>query len=322
MPLLHHSTYRPPMFLANPHLQTVVPSIFRKVTGVEYCRERITTPDGDFIDLDWSTGHAGRAAIVLHGLEGSSERAYVLGMVKALNRGGWDAIAFNFRGCSGEINRTARFYHSGDTADLDRVVSHVAARGDYSELALVGFSLGGNVTLKYLGERGAHVLPLISGAAVFSVPCDLSSSAAKICGPGNRLYLKRFLRMLGEKVRMKAALMPDRISAQGYHEIKDFKQFDDRYTAPLHGFDSAEDYWRRASSKPFLENIVVPTLLVSAADDPFLAAECYPRAEAARSPAFFLEVPEAGGHVGFIAINERKEYWSESRAVAFLNYHV
>jgi len=310
------------MFLSNPHLQTILPSLFRRVTGVAYRRERVDTPDGDFIDLDWSQIGARRAAIILHGLEGNSQRSYVLGMVKALNRGGWDAVAFNFRGCSGELNRMPRFYHSGDTGDLDLVLAHVASHAEYAKLALVGFSLGGNLVLKYLGERGEHMQPLIGGAAVFSVPCDLASGARKIGSPANRLYMKRFLKMLGEKIRGKASIMPDLISDTGFDKIKDFEQFDNRYTAPLHGFASAEDYWRRASSKPFLERIPVPTLLVNSADDPFLAAECYPKAEAERNPAFFLEVPGYGGHVGFMAFNGRNEYWSETRAVEFLNEHV
>ncbi|MCA1959678.1 MAG: alpha/beta fold hydrolase [Desulfomonile sp.] len=322
MPLLDNSTYRPPLFLSNPHIQTILPSLFRKVRGVAYTRERIDTPDGDFIDLDWSRVGASRVAIVLHGLEGNSQRSYVLGMVKALNRMGWDAIALNFRGCSGEINRSARFYHSGDTEDLDRVISHVASFTVYREAALVGFSLGGNVVLKYLGERGQYAHSLIKGAVAFSVPCDLTAGALKIGSPGNKLYMRRFLKMLGEKIRLKAAMMPELISDRGFEQIKDFKQFDDRYTAPLHGFASAEDYWRRASSKPFLERISVPTLLVNAADDPFLAPECYPKAEAERSSSFFLEVPRFGGHVGFMAFNRQREYWSEARAAAFLNEQV
>jgi len=296
--------------------------VFRKVRGVAYARERIDTPDGDFFDLDWSKVGAARVAVVLHGLEGNSQRSYVLGMVKALNRAGWDAIGLNFRGCSGEINRTARFYHSGDTADLECAISHVASVGEYTEAALVGFSLGGNVVLKYLGERGQQAHSLIKGAVVFSVPCDLTSGALKIGSPDNKLYMKRFLKMLGEKIRLKAAMMPELISHSGFEQLSDFKQFDDRYTAPLHGFASAEDYWRQASSKPLLDKIGVPTLLVNAADDPFLGPECYPKAEANRSSCFFLEIPRCGGHVGFLAFNRLSQYWSESRAVAFLNEQV
>jgi len=291
----------------------------RKVTGVNYVRERIVTPDDDFIDVDLSLIGAERLAIVLHGLEGNSERSYVMGMVKALNKRGWDAAAVNFRGCSGESNRQVRFYHSGDTDDLQTVVSYLQATRPHTELALVGFSLGGNVVLKYLGEREDTIRSMISGAVTFSAPCDLTSGSIKLGQPANRLYMKRFLKMLREKIRMKMVLMPDRIDDKGYESIKTFKEFDDRYTAPMFGFADAHDYWKKASSKPFLPAIRVPTLLISAADDPFLAPLCYPLEEARTNPDLLLEVPRHGGHVGFVSFNHRGEYWSETRTVEFLN---
>ncbi len=319
MPVINESTYRTPLLFRNPHMQTVFPSLLRKVSGVTYQRERIETPDGDFLDVDASSVGSARAAIVLHGLEGDSSRSYMLGMVRALNRSGWDAIAMNFRGCSGEPNRTLRLYHSGDTQDLDTVVSHVASKANYSELALIGFSLGGNVILKYLGERGNEVHELAKRAVVFSVPCELETGALKISSRPNRLYMQRFLRMLREKIRAKMRIMPELINDNGYEQLRGFKDFDDRYTAPMHGFDSAEDYWRKSSSKPFLHSISVPTLLVNAADDPFLSPECYPFEEAGVNPNFFLEVPGHGGHVGFVSFNSGGQYWSELRAMTFLN---
>jgi len=319
VPFISSSTYRPPRFLSNPHVQTVFASMFRKVSGVRYKRDRIDTPDGDFLDLDWSGVGADKVAIILHGLEGNSERSYVKGMVRALNNDGWDAVAMNFRGCSGEINRKLRFYHSGETEDLDTVVSHVIAENKYSRLALIGFSLGGNVVLKYLGERGSKAHPVIRRGVAISAPCDLTAGANKMAEPVNRLYIMRFLRMLREKIRMKMELMPERINDDGYRTIKTFKEFDDLYTAPMHGFKDAADYWQKASSKPFLPEISVPTLLVNAADDPFLAEPCYPVDEAKANSAFFLEVPKFGGHAGFVAFNREKVYWSESRAISFLN---
>lgn len=319
MPIISRSTYGPPRFLSNPHLQTVLPSLFRKIEGIRYQRERIDTPDRDFLDLDWSRIGSERLAIILHGLEGDSHRSYILGMVRTLNNNGWDALAWNFRGCSGEPNRKRRFYHSGDTDDLAGVVSHVIEKGEYSALGLIGFSLGGNVVLKYLGERGPSVHPSIKRAVAFSVPCDLRSGAMKMSESSRRIYLIRFLRMLRKSIRAKMALMPGLIDDHGYDRIKTFKDFDERYTAPLHGFDSPEDYWEKASSKPFLTAITVPTLLVNAADDPFLAPPCYPLEEAEVSESFFLEIPRHGGHVGFLAFNEKGEFWSESRAVSFLS---
>lgn len=320
MPVITESTYRVPWPFANPHVHTIFPSVFRKVAGVQYRRERIDTHDGDFLDLDFSEIGSDTAAIVLHGLEGDSSRSYMLGMAKALNRQGWDAIAMNFRGCSGECNRKLRFYHSGDTVDLHTAVTHVSQTYHYSRIALIGFSLGGNVILKYLGERGDSAFPLIHRAVAFSVPCDLASSSYKISERSNCLYLKRFLRMLRKKIRMKMLVMPDLINDNEYHTVKDFKQFDDRYTAPLNGFKNAEDYWERSSCKPFLHAISVPTLLISAADDPFLPDPCYPREEANANPNLFLEIPEKGGHVGFVARTEQGQYWSETRALEFLQH--
>ena len=319
MPVISPSSYRPPFLFSNPHIQTVFPSLLRRVTGIHYYRERIGTPDGDFLDLDRSDVGSQRLAIILHGLEGDSRRSYVLGMVKAVNKKGWDALALNFRGCSGECNRRVRFYHSGDTEDLDSVVSHVVENRDYSEVALIGFSLGGNVILKYLGERGTQVHPLIKKAVVFSVPCDLESSSHQLASSGNRIYLIRFLRLLRKKIRMKMAIMPEGINDNGYRRIKTFKDFDDRYTAPIFGFEDAEDYWRKAASKPFLGQISIRTLLINAADDPFLTPACYPIEEATINPKLFLEIPKHGGHVGFISFDNQGEYWSETQAVSFID---
>ncbi len=187
------------------------------------------------------------------------------------------------------------------------------------KLALVGFSLGGNVILKYVGEQGSNIRPEITRAATFSVPCDLASSSIRLAEITNRLYLIRFMKMLREKIRIKKQLMPDKIDDSGLDGIRTFAQFDERYTAPLHGFKGAQDYWEKSSSRQFLRGITIPTLLVTSADDPFLGPSCYPFDEAAASPCFFLETPRYGGHVGFVAFNPEREYWSEQRAVAFLN---
>ena len=159
MPIVHPSSYRPPLFFKNGHLQTIYPNLFRHVAGVSYLRQRISTPDDDFLDLDWSPVGADRVAILAHGLEGNSTRPYVFGMVRALNRSGWDAVVWNFRGCSGEPNQKVRFYHSGDTEDLHTVLTCVHQRSCYKTSALIGFSLGGNVILKYLGEQAMQLNP-------------------------------------------------------------------------------------------------------------------------------------------------------------------
>jgi predicted alpha/beta-fold hydrolase len=319
MPLISRSTYEAPLLFRNRDLQTIIPGLFRRVRGVSYRRERINTPDGDFLDLDWSETGARRLAIISHGLEGNSQRSYVLGMARALNRRAWDALAWNMRGCSGQPNRLLRSYHSGATEDLEAVISHVQENSPrYRVLALVGFSLGGNMTLKYLGERGEALSPLILGAVAFSVPCDLASGAREMANRRNRIYMSHFIRLLHKKIRAKMALMPGKITDDGYDQVKTFHDFDDRYTAPLHGFKDAEDYYRRASSKQLLPAVTVPTLVISAADDPFLGPQCYPVEEASGHPKVHLEIPSWGGHVGFVSFNEEGQYWSETRAASFL----
>lgn len=319
MPLVSSSTYCPPRILKNAHLQTVYPNFFRRVRGVHYRRVRITTPDDDFLDLDYSRVGAQWLGIVAHGLEGNSERPYVLGMVRALNESGWDALAWNFRGCSGEPNLQLRSYHSGDTEDLHTVLTHVLMNNHYRCVALVGFSMGGNMVLKYLGERGSEVHPSLGAAVVFSVPCDLRSGALQMGLPSNAIYMRRFLRMLHNKIQAKMELFPGSIDDKGFSHIRTFKEFDDRYTAPLNGFQSAEDYWQKASSRPYLGRIGVPTLMVSALNDPFLAPPCYPNREAESNSSLFLETPETGGHVGFMSFGPNSMYWSEKRTVEFLH---
>ncbi|RLC05115.1 MAG: alpha/beta hydrolase [Deltaproteobacteria bacterium] len=310
--------YTPPLFFRNGHIQTIFPVIFRKV-DICYKRERITTFDNDFLDLDWSTKGSNRLAIISHGLEGSTDRAYVKGMVKAVNDNGWDGLAWNYRSCSGEPNRQLRSYHNGVTDDLSWVINHARHRYPYKEIALIGFSLGGNLTLLYLGRERPD--PIVKSAVVFSVPCDLKKSARVLAKPSNKLYMKRFLVMLNQKIKAKMKLMPGLIDDNGYEKIRDFKAFDDRYTAPIHGFKNAVDYWEKCSSKPFIPNITVPTLIINAANDPFLPKACYPVKEVESNKQVRLCIPESGGHVGFVSFNKQNLYWSEKQAVKFLNYN-
>ena len=279
-------------------------------------RERLETPDGDFIDLDWAAPGAGKVAVLCHGLEGNAHRSYMLGMTRALGAAGWDIAAYNYRGCSGEPNRLLRSYHSGATDDLRFVLDHVLERG-YTSLALVGFSLGGNLILKFLGEDPGSVPAAVLGAVAISAPVSLADGSAELARRGNRLYQQRFLRKLRKKIRRKARALPGRIDERHFAHIKTLIDFDDHYTAPLHGFRDAADYYARCSSRQWLGDIRIPTLLVSALNDPFLGKDCYPHAEARESEFFFLDTPEFGGHVGFHARGGR--YWSEQRAADFLD---
>jgi predicted alpha/beta-fold hydrolase len=321
MPVVASSSYRPPFFLGNAHLQTVWPTLFRKVEGVNFERVRLPTTDGDFLLLDWLRGPApgGALAILSHGLEGNSQRPYMTGMARALRAQGFDVLAWNFRGCGGELNATSRFYHSGETADLRMVIER--ATGSYNRICLVGFSVGGNVTLRYLGEAPDQVDTRVERAVVFSVPCDLGASALQLTRRMNTIYLTHFMRSLRAKIREKAEHFPDAFALGGLAAMRNFMEFDEGITAPMFGFSSAADYYARASSRPVLEAILVPTLLVNAQDDPFLNADCFPRNEAEQSGALHLEMPAHGGHVGFVGGHNGRDagwYWSERRAVEWL----
>jgi hypothetical protein len=314
MPIIP-SHFRPPWFLRDGHVQTILPALLPRRIPLTIERERWELADGDFLDLDWARSGQKRVAIVSHGLEGCSGNAYVRGMAAALVAAGWDVLAWNFRGCSGEANRLPRFYHSGETGDLAAVIGHAAAF--YERIALIGFSLGGNVTLKYLGEAEPH--PAVIAGVGISVPVDLAASSRVLDGRwGNRIYLGRFMKTLVAKVRAKALQFPRQFDVAGAGAIRTFAEFDGRYTAPLHGFRDAPDYWARSSARQFLPGITVPTLLLNARNDPFLAPECFPFAEAEANPELFLEAPESGGHVGFLDLVHGIEPWSERRVVEFL----
>lgn len=308
------SAYQRPRFLFTAHLETIYPALLRRVEGIKFERERIITPDDDFLDLDCVSQGSRKVVIISHGLEGNSTRAYMQGMARALFNGGFDVICWNFRGCSGEMNRKLRFYHSGATDDLDLVVKHALSK-KYDEICLVGFSLGGNLTLKYLGESGQ--LAQVRRAVAFSVPVDLHASCLKISRPSNWIYSNRFLKSLKNKVIEKSKIM-DGLDIKDIDKIKSLIEFDDNYTAPIHGFQNALDYYTKCSSVHFLKNIQVPTLLINAQNDPFLSESCFPEDALGGHVFVKFEKPEFGGHVGFSQFNENGLYWSELRALSFL----
>ncbi len=321
MPLLSKSNYHAPFCLQNGHIQTIYPSLFRKFDTNFYQRERLNTDDDDFLDIDWSKTGSDKLAIISHGLEGNSHRHYVVGMVKILNRNGWDALAWNYRSCSGETNRQLRFYHNGSIDDLECVIQHAINTTSYKKIVLIGFSMGGNLILIYLGKKGSQIDSKIERSVLFSVPCDLKSTTQELAKFKNKLYMRRFLITLHQKIRAKMELMPERINDDDYHLVKNFKDYDDRYTAPLHGFKNAEDYWHKCSGSRFISKIRIPTLIVNARNDPFLANRCYPTQEASNSKYVYLEIPQSGGQVGFVQFKNDKGYWSEERAIEFLKHN-
>jgi len=309
------STYKRPPLLFSAHLETIYPALLRRVQGLPYERERIQTPDDDFLDLDWMRRGSNKLAIISHGLEGNSSRAYMRGMATAIYAQGFDVLTWNFRGCSGEMNRQLRFYHSGATDDLDVVVKY-AIQKLYTSVYLVGFSLGGNLTLKYLGERAPYTE--LKKACVFSVPIDLHSSCLTLSKPSNWVYSNRFLKSLKDKVLEKAKLM-EGLDVTHIEKIKTLIEFDDRYTAPLHGYKDAIDYYTKCSSIHFLDSIRIPTLLVNARNDPFLSEVCFPIQQLKTNRYVKFESPNYGGHVGFTQFNKNGLYWSEERALSFLS---
>jgi len=319
MPFIHDSSYRAPWLFRSAHLQTIYPTILRRVPLITKERERIDTPDGDWLYLDWHRNPRSRKLVVLtHGLEGSSHQTYMQGMAKVFSQAGWNVLAWNFRGCAGGVNKKIHSYHSGATEELQIILDHAFDQDSFTDIALIGFSLGGNVTLKYLGERAHEVDTRIKSAVTISVPCDLESSSYRLERSENALYMARFMVSLRRKIRQKIELFPDQVTDKGLKEMRSFREFDDAYTAPMHGFQGAKDYWTQSSSKPYLPKIRIPTLLINAADDTFLPQECYPTSAARESDYFHLEIPSRGGHVGFVSFGQNKTYWSERRALEFV----
>ncbi len=335
MPLIQNADYQAPSWLPEGHSQTIFPSVFRKVTGVNYVRERISTPDGDFLDLDIAPhppegesktdyksdkkvlplGAEGAIVILSHGLEGDTSRQYITGMVKNFNAHGFDCLAWNFRSCSGEMNQTKKFYHSGATDDLETIIKHSLSKG-YQKIYLVGFSLGGNLTLKYLGEKGQNLYPEIQKAVTFSVPLHLSSSGKTI----GWLYTKRFCRSLNKKILEKSQRFPEfQLNTSYIPNIKTLKDFDDAYTSQLHGFIDAEDYYERNSSLYFLDKINIPTLIINAKNDPFLSKECFPFEKIKSMEKIYFQAPEMGGHCGFYPVDYQGVLWSEKRALEWFS---
>ncbi|HET7463131.1 MAG TPA: alpha/beta fold hydrolase [Longimicrobium sp.] len=319
------SPFRPAWWLPGAHAQTVGGRYLRPRTGVRYRRERVDTPDGDFLDLDWATV-PGRPAppdgapcvVVVHGLEGSTDSAYVKETCRNLWDRGIRSVAMNFRGCGGEPNRLPRFYHAGDTGDIAYVLELLAERFPGVALGAVGFSLGANVVLKYLGERGSGAR--VSAAAAISIPFDLGAGADQLAASvTGRMYTSVFIRSLRQKYLAKRQMIGDTCDEPRVLSAKTFREFDDAATARLHGFRDVDHYYGSSSSGQFIPRIRVPTLLVHAVDDPFVPPDAIPRAAISANPHLVAAIVPHGGHVGFIAGQPgRPEFWAEGEAARFL----
>ncbi|MDX9995685.1 MAG: hydrolase [Rhodocyclaceae bacterium] len=294
------SAYRAPRWLPGGHAQTLWPLLI-KAAPPACRRERWDTPDGDFIDLDWADA-PGDAPLVLlfHGLEGSSASHYATALLTALREFGWAGAVAHFRGCSGEPNRLPRAYHSGDSAEIDWILRRLRHAHPQRRLYAAGVSLGGNALLKWLGEQGSDADAIVDAAAAISAPLDLTACGHHLGRGFNRVYTQHFLRTLKPGAAEKLLRFPGLFDGSRMARARNLHDFDDAVTAPLHGFRDVADYWRRASAKPFLNGIRVPTLLLNARNDPFLPAHVLPQAGEV-SAAVTLEQPQEGGHVGFVS---------------------
>lgn len=316
---MNGNQFKPAWWLPNSHLQTMWPAFCRSsIKNLALERERLELPDGDFVDLDWmGKQQTGPLVLILHGFEGSIDSHYAKGMLQAIGQCGWRGIFMHFRGCSGEPNRLQRSYHSGETLDVDYVVNVISKREPGLRIAAIGYSLGGNILLKWLGETGQKN-PLQAAIAI-SVPFDLHKASKRIQCGFSRIYQWYFLKCLRERLLHKFEQVESPIDPVFLSEVQTMRDFDDRYTAPLHGFNGVDEYYTTASSRYYLRDIHVPTLILHAKDDPFMTEDVIPHSEEI-SPFVNLEVSEAGGHVGFVSGKYpwRPEYWLERRIPEFL----
>lgn len=318
------SPFKPAWWLPNSHFQTIWPALCRRPISLQLSRERIDLPDGDFVDLDWIQPEEKNTPVVLilHGLEGSIESHYAKSMLLTLSQKGWRGVFMHFRGCSGEHNRLPRGYHSGDTEDVTFIVETLLNREPNLQLAAIGYSLGGNVLLKWLGETGHE--NALKAAIAISVPFELHNAATRIQKGFSRFYQWYFIKCLRERLSKKFQTMTCSLDTHIFdpsdiNKVTTMYEFDDKITAPLHGFSGVNEYYSTASSRQYLANIHVPTLIVHAKDDPFMSEDVIP-AEDELSPKVKLEVTEAGGHVGFVTGKYpwRPQYWLETRIPEFL----
>lgn len=314
MPVLH-PPYHPPLFFKNGHFSTLYSALFRKVKSICYQRERLELPDGDFMDLDWSYANevSDKLAILLHGLEGDSHRVYMLGMAAQMNHLGYHVLAVNFRGCSGKPNRLFRSYHAGNTEDLQSILAHVERKA-YARCVLIGFSLGANLALKYMGEVHPYKSP-ISAVIAISVPCSLRHSLEQLNRPENIVYRAKFIHQLGKKLKVKYYQFPEKFGNKR-PKFKTLLEFDHLYTAPAHDFVDAYDYYEKSSCVKMLTQISVPTLILNARNDSFLKDDCYPMQQAKEKNNLFLLIPDYGGHVGFFG--RENVFYNEQLAGLFV----
>ena len=312
------SGFRPAWWLPGGDLQTLWPYFFRRKTIIDLTRERLELPDGDFVDLCLTANAGAPVVAIFHGLEGCVDSHYVKPLLAAIEQRGWHGVFMHFRGCGGEINLLARSYHSGDTSDIGFLVEHLIGRFPGVPIAAVGYSLGGNALLKYLGEEDRK--GQVHAAAAVSVPYVLAEGAKRLNAGFSRVYQRRLIGLLRRKLTGKFSNRECPFDLSELPHLNDFFSFDDRVTAPLHGFAGVDDYYTRSSSRPFLESISVPSLLIHAIDDPFMTENVIPE-ENELSEYVQLELAGSGGHIGFVSGRTPgyAVYWLEQRIIEFFD---
>ncbi|MDY0779614.1 YheT family hydrolase [Tenacibaculum sp. IB213877] len=320
MPILT-THFTPSLPFKSAHFNTLYRPLFMK-DECNYSRKRITTWDNDFIDLDFSCIGSKTLILLIHGLEGSSNSNYMITTANELNKHCYDAVCMNLRGCSGEDNLLLGTYHSGKTDDIDFVINYLTSNYTYDNIIICGFSLGGNLTLKYLGEYSSIPTEVKGGIAV-SVPIDLTSSQAELGKLKNKIYMKEFLRTMKLKILEKSEKFPDfELNKELLFKASKFKHIEKQFTVPVFGFKSSEDYWKRASCKPFIPKIQHKALLINALDDSFLSEKCFPTKFAENMDNFYLMMPKYGGHVGFISSFTGENRWLENKIVHFIKEYL
>ena len=320
MPILQ-SSYLPSRIWQNPHVSTIYPSAFRKVNGVNYTRERLELSDGDFLYLDWSKSSANnhKLAIFTHGFLGNSTRPYLLGGVKAFNLANYDALAWNHRGLGGENNRFEKITTHGSSNDLEEVINYVLSKKQYTEIILVGYSKGGNISMKYAGQKAENIPTEIKKIIAISSPTDLQGSV-DVMGK-NGFYTERFKTKLIKFLLNRSELI-DNQTLKYFSKFKYLDDFTDNYIAPLHGFKDGRDYYEQCAAMQFVDKIRVPTLILNAKNDPSLSESCAMLDVAKHSDYIFSEVPNHGGHCGFFQPNSDGIYWGDKRIVEFVEGNV
>ncbi|MBN2531274.1 MAG: alpha/beta fold hydrolase [Spirochaetales bacterium] len=314
MPLIK-SKYKTPFLFKNKHLQSIFPAVFRKVKDVDYTRERIYTPDDDFLDLDWSKKSNEKLIILVPGLEASSRTKYILGMIHVFNKRLWSTVVFNPRGLSGEANNQLIQYHAGKTDDFHLALEHIVSKNIYKSIVIVGFSFGANMILKYLGEEKYNIPQEIEKVTCASVTCDITASANKLDGT---IYFNYFMGKFKKNIKLKEEKFPEQFNLKDWNKIKNFRQYIERYVTAFNEFKDAAEYWYTTSCMHFLKNIKIPTLIINSKDDPFLTEKSYPISDAENNFYLYIELPDHGGHNGFILFNKEREYYLEKRFIEFI----